>query len=326
MAVAIKATGSHVPTMRMSNDELAKIVDTTDEWIRSHTGIGARHFAPDGLVTSDLATQAGLEALKRAGIGPEDVDVLVVATATPDFFGFPSTACVVQAKLGATKAAAFDIVAGCTGFIFAMNVAAGMLGMKQGAHALVIGAETLSRIIDWNDRSTCVLFGDGSGAAVLEVVPDSEGRGIVTTIVGSDGTGNQELYLDQAQRTKPFERPELVMPRIMMNGKGVYMFAVKAITDLIDNLLKKEGLSHEDFRWIVPHQANLRIVQAAAKRFGIPMEKFYMNMEEMANTSAASIPIALHEMECKGLLEKGDMIMLLGFGAGLTYGGTIIKY
>jgi len=301
-------------------------VDTTDEWIRSHTGIGCRHFADEGKVTSDLAAEAGKQALERAHLAPEEIDVLIVATATPDYFGFPSTACLVQAKLGLTNAAAFDITAGCTGFIYGIDIAGSMLGKFGRKRALVIGAETLSRIMDWNDRATCVLFGDGAGAAVLEY-SDEEGNGILHSWLQAKGDGALNLYLSQPSRDSAYVRhPFEKDPSVIMNGKNVYMFAVKAITDIIEHLIAVSGFNLEDFAWIVPHQANARIVQAAAKRFGIPETKFYMNMEEYANTSAASVPIAFNEMAEKGLLKKGDLVMTMGFGAGLTYGGTIIRW
>jgi 3-oxoacyl-[acyl-carrier-protein] synthase-3 len=325
MAVIIRSMGAHIPERRMPNSEIAALVDTTEEWIDSHTGIGARHLAADGMVTSDLAADAARTALSRAGVEAKDIDLIVVATATPDFFGFPSTACIVQDKIGAYGCTAFDIGAGCTGFIYALDVAAAMLEARKGRHALVIGAETLSRVVDWSDRSTCVLFGDGAGAAVLSRI-DEAGRGLIASILGAEGSGAKELYLTQAERTKTFERRDPEVPKIAMNGKKVYDFAVKSITVLVNRLLHSSAYNLEDFTWIVPHQANARIVQAAAKRLHTSEEKFYLNMSEYANTSAASIPIALDEMSTKGLLKKGDLIMLIGFGAGLTYGAQAIRW
>ncbi len=325
MSVLIRSIGVHIPERRMTNDELVGRVDTTDEWIRSHTGIGARHIAADGSQTSDLAADAARKALEKAGIGPKELDFILVATATSDYLGFPSTACIVQDKIGAHGCPAFDITAGCTGFIYALDVASSMLEAKNGRHCLVIGAETLTRVSDWSDRATCVLFGDGAGAVVLSRI-DEGGRGIIKSILGADGGGHQDLVLTQAARTKTFENPNPIHPFIAMNGKNVYNFAVKSITVLVERILHASAYNLSDFRWIVPHQANARIVQAAAKRLGLPEERFYMNMEEYANTSAASIPIALHEMSQKDLLKSGDLIMLLGFGAGLTFGGTVIRW
>jgi 3-oxoacyl-[acyl-carrier-protein] synthase-3 len=325
MAVIIRSLGVHIPDRRVTNAELAAQVDTTEEWIESHTGIQNRHLAADGMVTSDLAADAALKALKAAGLEPKEIDLIVVATATPDFFGFPATACIVQDKVGAYGCAAFDLGAGCTGFIYALDAASAMLEARRGRNALVIGAETLSRIVDWKDRSTCVLFGDGAGAAVLSRI-DEGGRGIIASVLGAEGGGAKELFLVQEERDRSFERAEALTPVISMNGKKVYDFAVKSITVLVNRLLHAAAYKLSDFTWIVPHQANARIVQAAAKRLGAPEEKFYLNMAEYANTSAASIPLALEEMDRKGLLTKGDLIMLVGFGAGLTYGATAIRW
>jgi 3-oxoacyl-[acyl-carrier-protein] synthase III len=328
MAVLIRSTGSCIPQKRYTNDELAKIVDTTDEWIRSHTGIGSRHIADDNILTSDLAVTAARDALAKAGVMPEEIDYIVVATATPDYFGFPATACIVQDKLKAQNAAAFDLVAGCSGFIYALDTASAMLEARKARFALIIGAEILTRITDWTDRATCVLFGDGAGCALLERVEGEAERGLMASILGADGSGAQALHLVQRKRTKPFERDTVYTdaPKIYMDGKSVYNFAVRSITKLIGDLVVKSGIALEDFRWIVPHQANLRIVQAAAKRAGLPEERFYMNIEEYANTSTASIPIALDEMVGKGVLKPGDAVMLLGFGAGLTYGGSVLRF
>ena len=325
MSVVIRSIGVHIPERRMTNDDLSTTVETTDEWIRSHTGIGARHIAADGSQTSDLAADAALSALKKAGIGPKELDFIIVATVTPDYFGFPSTACLVQDKIGAHGCAAFDVGAGCTGFIYSLQIATGMLQSGQGKHALVIGADTLTRVTDWSDRATCVLFGDGAGAVVLSKIEES-GRGILKSILGADGGGSKDLVLTQQERVKTFETPMPVPPVLSMNGKNVYNFAVKSITVLIERIIHASVYSLDEIKWIVPHQANARIVQAAAKRLGIPEERFFMNMEEYANTSAASIPIALYEMEQKGLLKKGELIMLVGFGAGLTYGATVIRW
>lgn len=328
MAIVVTGTGTAIPANKISNDELSKLVETSDEWIRSHTGIGTRHFAADGQETSDLAVQAARAAMEKAGVTAMDIDVIVLATVTPDYLGFPSTACIVQDKLGAENAAALDINAGCTGFVYGLDVAASMLGSAPDRkRALVIGAETLSRIIDWNDRGTCVLFGDGAAAFVIEKSETVDGRGILTTWLRAKGSGAGSLYLSQPKRDSTYNRPEWkAPPSIIMDGKGVYMFAVKAMTDSIEAIIERTGRPLEDFRWIVPHQANARIVQAAAKRFGIPDDKIYMNIEEFANTSAASIPIAIADLDAKGLLSKGDLIMSMGFGAGLTYGGVAIRW
>ncbi len=327
MSVLIRSIGVHVPQRRMTNDELGAMVDTNDAWIREHTGIGARHIAADGMLTSDLAADAAKKALQKAGISPKELDFILVATATPDYFGFPSTACIVQDKIGAHGCAAFDIAAGCTGFIYGLDIASGMLEARKGRHALVIGAEILSRVTDWSDRSTCVLFGDGAGAVVLSRIEES-GRGVLKTILGADGGGAKDLVLIQPERSRTFEVASVTGKSLTlsMNGRNVYTFAVKSITVLVERILHSTMYHLEDFAWIVPHQANARIVQAAAKRLGIPEARFYMNMEEYANTSAASIPLALAEMEDKGILKRGDLIMMLGFGAGLTYGASVVRW
>ncbi|HOJ99534.1 MAG TPA: beta-ketoacyl-ACP synthase III [Termitinemataceae bacterium] len=342
MAYEIVATGMAVPSRRVSNDELAQKLDTSDEWIRSHTGIGNRHIADEHTAASDLAVQAAQSALhmlveRDPSLGGsyeaalESLDMVVVATATPDFYGFPSTACLVQDRLGAHRAGAVDVVAGCTGFIYALETAAGMLALKDSRRrALVIGAEILSKVTNWQDRSTCVLFGDGAGAVILEKTDaptKGQGRrGLLRSILGSDGSGGEHLILRRGGSRNPYRAGETLdlPPVIEMNGRAVYNFAVKAVTDTIDALLTEEGISVEDLAWIVPHQANARIVQAAAKRFGIPEEKFFLNIEEYANTSAASIPIALDEMNRSGKLHRGDLILMVGFGAGLTYGGNLL--
>lgn len=328
MSILISGSGAAVPSWKMTNDELSKRVDTTDEWIRSHTGIGARHFAADGQLTSDLGAEAAMAALAKAGKKAEEIDLIVVATVTPDYLGFPATACIIQDKIGAVNAAALDVNAGCTGFIYGLDVAASMLAAPNRKTALVIGAETLSRVTDWSDRASCVLFGDGAAAVVLEKSDDTSGRGVLHTWLRAKGSGAGYLYLSQPKRDKTFEREGdfSTPPSIVMDGKSVYMFAVKAITDTIEAIVAESGFGLHDFRWIVPHQANARIVQAAAKRFGIEDDHIYMNIEEFANTSAASIPLALHDMAEKRLLKKGDLVMAMGFGAGLTYGGAALRW
>lgn len=324
MSVSILSIGVGIPERRVTNEELALRVDTTDEWVRSHTGIGARHYAADGELTSDLAAAAAREALERGGIEAGDIDFLVVATATPDYFGFPSTACIVQEKIGAIGCPAFDLTAGCTGFIYALDVARGLLEVNHGRYALVIGAETLSRVVNWEDRGTNVLLGDGAGAVVLE---RGDGVfGIERAKLRADGAGAPTLKLVQAERSKTFERAAPLVPYLSMDGRSVYNFAVGEISKLVEDLLRETGQAIGDFAWIVPHQANARIIKAAAKRLGLPEDRFYMNIEEYANTSSASVPIALHEMVGKGLLKSGDLLMLLAFGSGLTSGGMVLRW
>ena len=346
MAFEITGTGRAVPPNRVSNDDLATKIDTSDEWIRSHTGIGSRHIAAEDVSTSDLALEAAKNALamalgyagtdplerdKAAAEAAKGLDLIVLGTVMPDYYGTPSTACIVQHKLGAINAAAMDIVAGCTGFIYGLETASGYLALGRGRkRVLVIGAEVLSRAIDWDDRSTCVLFGDGAGAAVIELTDaPSEGpqrRGLVQTMLRADGSGSESLLMRRGGSRNPFKKGEVVEKGmyIEMNGQEVYNFAVKAVTDTVEELMQIEGIGVDDIAWIIPHQANARIVQAARRRLKIPEEKICLNIEEYANTSAASIPIALDELNRGGKLKKGDIIMTVGFGGGLTYGGNIL--
>jgi len=353
MAIKIIGTGRAIPPNRASNDDLAAQMDTTDEWIKSHTGISFRHIADENVACSDLAAEAAKNALafvsgytgtdctQRDKVAAEiagTIDMIVLATATADHFGTPSTACIVQHDIGANGAAAMDITAGCTGFVYGLETAAGLLSInKQRKRALVIGSEILTKMTDWSDRRTCVLFGDGAGAVVIEKTDEESGSGLdrssglIQTLLFADGSGKESLVMRRGGTRNPYKKGEVIDAgiHIEMNGQEVYNFAVKAITDVISALMetKIEGFGNitiDDITWIVPHQANARIVAAARRRLRIPAEKFYMNIEEYANTSAATIPIALDEMNRSGKLKKGDLILTVGFGGGLTYGGNII--
>lgn len=324
----IRAIGIYVPERAVSNEELSKTVDTSDEWIRSHTGIGNRHIAAPEEAASDLAIKAAKIALEKAQVDAMELDTIITATATGDFPGFPSTACIVQHALGAENAAAFDLLAGCTGFIYALSVARDMIIAGSAKHILVIGAEVLTRITNWSDRNTAVLFGDGAGAAVVSANGKQDGRGILESVLRAEGAGAEYLMRKAGGSRHPFVDGQTPADDLFlsMNGRRVYGFAVRVNTILINTLLRKANLRLEDIKYIVPHQANERIIQAAAERLQIPMDKFFLNMAEYANTSAASVPIALNEMTEKGLLKRGDLIITLGFGAGLTYGGALIRW
>ena len=346
MAIEIIGTGRAVPPKRVSNEDLTAKIDTSDEWIRSHTGIGNRHVADDNTSTSDLALEAAKNALamtagytgndpaerdKAAAEAADSIDLILLGTVTPDYIGTPSTACIVQHKLGATNAAAMDISAGCTGFIYGLETAAGFLSLGRGRkRALVIGAELLTKVTNWDDRATCVLFGDGAGAAVVELTDapceGAERRGLVQTMLKADGSGSESLLLRRGGSRNPFKKGEVIDKGIYieMNGQEVYNFAVKAVTETVAALMQAEGVGVDDVAWIIPHQANARIVQAARRRLKFPAEKVYLNIEEYANTSAASIPIAMDELNRNGRLKTGDLILTVGFGGGLTYGGNII--
>jgi 3-oxoacyl-[acyl-carrier-protein] synthase-3 len=326
-ALVIEAVGAYVPPKRVTNDELAQTVDTSDEWIRSHTGIGARHLADDDTATSDLAVAAAQDAVNKAGLSMKDIDGIIVATATPDFVGFPSTACVVQDKLGLQGIPAFDIVAGCTGFIYALEVAKGLLSGQTMHTVLVIGAEKLSSIVNWDDRNTCVLFGDAAGCAVVRSSDDTT-RGLRSSTLYADGSGSEYLMVRKGGSKFPIRTTDVDISDVTltMEGRKVYNFAVQTIVDTITSLMEKEHLGVDDISYIVPHQANSRIIQAAAKRLKFPLEKFFLNIEDYANTSAASIPLALRDLEQSGKLNKGDTIITVGFGAGLTSGGNVIVW
>ena len=346
MAIEIIGTGKAVPKRRVTNDELAiqKQLDTSDEWIRSHTGIGARHISEDDCTTSDLALEAAKKTLAMAaGLNEnssvEDLaeialslDMIILPTATPDYYGAPSTACVVQEKLGAKNAAAMDITAGCTGFIYALETAVGLLSTGHRKRILVVGSEQLTKFANWADRGSCVLFGDGAGAVLLEKTsaPNTGNgrRGVIASILKADGSGADHIVFKRGGARYPFKAGETLENPILIdiNGQAVYNFAVKAMTDTVREILDQEGLSVDDVSFIVPHQANARIIQAATKRLKIPEEKCFLNIEEYANTSAASIPIALDELNRSGKLKKGDLVLTVGFGAGLTYGANLIVW
>ena len=338
MGFEIIGTGRALPPKRVSNEELAEIIDTSDEWIRSHTGIGARRMADENTACSDLSLEAAKQALAMAfpGKSPEEaallLDLIIVATASPDFYGSPATACIVQGHLGAENAGAMDITAGCTGFIYALETAAGLLSAGNRKHVLVIGAEVLTKFINWTDRGSCILFGDGAGAVILEktdfLPAGKNNRGIIRTLLKADGSGAEHIVFKGGGSRKPFKEGETLDKPIHvgMNGQAVYNFAVKAMTETIKDILALEGISLDDVDLIIPHQANARIVKAAGKRLGIPEGKCYLNIEEYANTSAASIPICLDELNRSGKLKKDDLILTVGFGSGLTYGANLIVW
>jgi 3-oxoacyl-[acyl-carrier-protein] synthase-3 len=328
MNAVIRSTGTYVPVRRMSNDELPKHLDTSDEWIVSHTGIRNRHLAADDQATSDLALEAAQKALNRARMVPEEIDIILVATATPDHVGFPATACIVQNKLRALNAAAMDIAAGCTGFIYGLETARGFVASGFANNVLLIGAEIMTRHIDWQDRNTCVLFGDGAGAVVVSADNGPEPTGILETHIRAEGSGANLLDRKAGGSRFPFQTGVTAQADtyLAMDGRAVYYFAVRVIVDTIQTLLEKANLTVDQLKYIVPHQANVRIIEAAAKRSKIPIEKFYINIQEFANTSAATIPIALAEMQGKHLLDPGDLVLTVGFGAGLTYGGNLLRW
>ena len=308
--VGILGVGSYLPSKILTNHDLEKMVDTSDEWIVQRTGIRTRHIAAPEQATSDMALIAARRALEDAGVAPADLDLIIVATATPDYGVYPSTACLVQDRLWATHAAAFDLSAGCTGFVYGVSVAAQMIASGVYKKALVIGAETLSRILNWEDRNTCVLFGDGAGAAVLGEV--EEGYGILGLDLGSDGAGSIHLMQPAGGSRKPASHETVD--------------AKEHTVQTAKKSLEQAGLTNEDIDMLVPHQANIRIIQSAAKHFKMPMDKVWVNIDKYSNTSAACIPIALTEMQDQHAMKKGDNLLLVAFGAGLTWGSIVLKW
>ncbi len=311
----ILGTGSFVPPKVVTNDDLAARMETSDEWIASRTGIRARHIVEPGVLTSDLAAAAAENALAAAGLAASDLDLIIVASSTPDYPGsFPSTATVVQQKLGASGAAAFDLGAVCSGFAYALHVAAQMVVTGANRRVLVIGAETLSRVLNWDDRSTAVLFGDGAGAVVLGEV--SEG-GYLGGVLGADGAGGELLCV-----TRSGDCPGT----IYQNGREVYKFAVQIMGEVALRAVEAAGLTSEDIDLLIPHQANIRIIDKAAERMGLAREKVVVNLDRYGNTSAASIPLALDEAVRAGRVKPGSLLVLVGFGAGLTWGANVIRW
>jgi 3-oxoacyl-[acyl-carrier-protein] synthase-3 len=330
MTTRIIGTGSYVPDHVVTNDDLAGIVDTSDEWIRSRSGISQRRIS-EGIGTSQMAAEASKRALENAGIAAEEIDLILLATSSPDQC-FPNGACEVQAKIGAVNAAAFDISSACTGFEFALNTVYGFLKAGLYRTALVIGADCLSKLVDWSDRSTCVLFGDGAGAAVVRAEQTAveeagaQESGILHILMGSDGSKGSVLSC-MSRTVGNFltgTKPELGY--MSMDGQEVFKFAVKKVPEMVGKLLEESRVELEDVRYLVIHQANYRICEAVAKRLHISMEKVPTNIDRFGNTSGASVPLLLDELNRTGKLKKGDLLVLAGFGAGLTWGATLVRW
>ncbi|MBX4266995.1 beta-ketoacyl-ACP synthase III [Clostridium estertheticum] len=320
--VQIIGTGSYAPLNIMTNHELSKIVDTSDEWIVSMTGIKQRHIST-GENTSDLATKAASEALANANIKAEDIDLIIVASTSPDQF-VPATACIVQGNIGAVNAMAFDISAACTGFIFALNIAMQFLKTGQRKRALIIGADVLSKIVDWTDRNTCILFGDGAGAAVLEA---GSVRGIISVNSASEGQKGKFLTCPTVDVKNTYTKGnENFKATISMDGKEIFKFAVKTIASSISRILNENNYTLDDIKYVVCHQANFRIIEFVVRKLKADKDKFFVNLDKYGNTSAASIAIAMDEMNKENLLAAGDKIILVGFGGGLTYGASLIEW
>jgi len=325
IAVGILGMGSCLPDKIVTNLDLEKIVDTSDEWIVDRTGIKARRIADEDTATSDIATKAAERALQDAGIPASEIDLIIVATATPDMM-FPSTSCIIQNNIKAVNAAAFDLAAGCSGFVYGLVTGSQFIRSGLYKKVLVIGAETLSKILNWQDRNTCVLFGDGAGAAVLGQVPS--GYGILGSHLGADGSGGNLLKLPAGGSREPASIASVTERKhfVHMEGNDVFKFAIKIMGEAALKALANAGLGPFDVDYLVPHQANIRIIQSAAKRLKIPLDKVMVNVDKYGNTSAASIPIALEEAVDQGIINTGDTVVLVGFGAGLTWAACVIKW
>ena len=323
--VSITGVGSYVPARVLANAELEKLVDTTDNWITSRTGIKERRIAAEGEGTSDLAYQAALKALANAGVRPDEVDLIIVATITPDM-QFPSTACLVQQKLGATRAAAFDLEAACSGFVYALDVAAHFVQSHTYNTVLVIGAEKMSSVVDWTDRSTCVLFGDGAGAAVLQNRPSA--HGLLTTCLGADGNKASLLELPAGGSKLPPSAATVAqrLHYLRMDGKETFKNAVNAMVTAATEALARCELTIDRIKCIIPHQANQRILSAVAERLGATDSQVFVNVDRYGNTSAASVAIALDEAVRSGCVQRGDLVLLVVFGAGLTWAAAVIEW
>ena len=317
----IAGTGSYLPEKVLTNADLEKMVETSDEWIQSRTGIRERHIAAEGETTSDLGYNAALRALEAAGIDASQLDMIVVGTTTPDLI-FPSTACLIQAKLGVAGCPAFDVNAACSGFVFALGVADKFIRSGDCKHVLVIGTETLTRMVDWNDRTTCVLFGDGAGAVVLKA---DEETGILSTHLHADGS-KKELLWNPVGVSVGFREGPSGGGTINMKGNDVFKYAVKALDSVVDETLAANGLDKSDLDWLIPHQANLRIIEATAKRLEMSMDQVVVTVDKHGNTSSGSVPLALDAAVRSGKVERGQLLLLEAFGGGFTWGSALLRY
>lgn len=317
--------GHYLPERVLTNFDFEKMVDTTDEWIVTRSGIRERHIAAEDQASSDLAYEASKRALDAAGVDPGDLDLIIVGTVTSDML-FPSTACVLQDRLGSKKAAAFDVTAACSGFIYGVSIAHSLIKHGKNEKVLVVGVETLSRITDYEDRTTCVLFGDGAGAAVLE--PCAEGEGILNSFMQSDGSYAELLYLPAGGSRRPLNAERLGNGEqyVKMKGNDLFKYAVRAMVDASRTVLKEVDMTTQDLDFLIPHQANIRIIEGVRQRLKLPKEKVIVNIDHVGNTSAASIPIAMSEAVERGDIVRGDKVLMVGFGGGLTWGAVLLEF
>ncbi|MGD8279767.1 MAG: beta-ketoacyl-ACP synthase III [Gemmatimonadota bacterium] len=324
--IELISTGRYLPDCVVTNDDLSKKVDTSDEWIRTRTGIRERRVAPDGVNAAHMGANAARIAMERAGVEPGEVDIIILSTATPDRW-LPSTGCDAQALLGCTNAFAFDVMGACTGFLYSLSVAEGYLMTGRAEVVLVIAAEKMSSIVDWTDRATCVLFGDGAGATVLRKANGS-GRGMLSSVMRSDGNLAELLYRPAGGAAEPLTPAVLETNRhfLQMEGREVFKHAVRSMSEVCDAALKRAGMTVEDIDLLVPHQANIRIIEAMAKYAGLPREKVFVNVDRYGNMSSASVPVGLDEAQEQGLIEEGSNILTVAFGAGLTWGASVLRW
>lgn len=325
MHAAITGWGMSVPTKVVTNDDLAKIVDTSDEWIVSRTGIHERRIVSDGESTSTLAAAAGRDAMRMAGLTADDIDMVIVATFCPDR-PLPATACLVQAQLGLTRAAAFDIAAACSGFVYGLSIATSLIKSGMAKRILFCAADVLSHYINWNDRNTCVLFGDGAGAVVIEAT--DQPYGLLTSVMGADGNREDLLMVEAGGVCMPIT-PDVLhhhKHQLTMNGREVFKLAVRGMEESSLQALKQASLTLDDVKVVIPHQANRRIIEAIAERLNVPIERFFINLDRYGNTSAATIPIAITEAAAQGVLRHGDIVLFTAFGGGLTWGSAVVRW
>lgn len=325
-SVILSGVGASAPANIVTNDDLSKTLDTSDEWIRTRSGIAERRIAKAGENASDYGAEAARIAIERAGLTPDDIDLVITATMSPDQM-FPATACYIQDKLGLRPVPAFDLSAACSGFLYALETGSSMLKCGNYRHVLIIGAEKMSSVLDWEDRGTCVLFGDGAGAAVLSKT-DTPDTGVLGNLLGADGSRAGLLYMPAGGSAKPASADTLAAREhgLRMNGKEIFKIAVRYMAQTCRDLLEQKGLSTDDIACVVPHQANIRILEALAKNLGLPMDKFIINMDKYGNTSAASIPIALEQALQEKRIKSGDLVLMAAFGGGLTWAASVIKW
>ncbi len=325
MRAHITATGMAVPERVVTNSDLEKMVETSDQWIRERTGMVERRVSDDKTAASDLAVSAAKQAIQNAGLTPKDIDAILVATISGDY-PWPATACVVQHKLGANTVMAYDLSAACTGFLYGLSQASAFIETGKFHNILLIGVDLLTKTVDWTDRNTCVLFGDGAGAAIIQ--PNTNGSGVIDTLLGADGGAAEMLYQAAGGSRQPITEDAIKNGKhyLYMNGREIFKHAVRVMAQTVQSLLEKHGKTADDIALVIPHQANVRILEAVADRIGVSMDRFFLNINKYGNTSAATIPMATHEARQEGRLQNGDLVVMVSFGGGLTWGASLVQF